>query len=204
MNFTQSAKYLRTNVPFYMLFTLTACFSMWWWFDPLKGAFAILFSVLLVGLACIDAKYYLLPNTLVGILAITGILHTIAETTGLPPNIDPLGYILTRLFTALLATLFMLAMGWFAKLFTKREAMGMGDVKMIGAITLWLDLDGLLFALLFSSLLALPWALYSVGRRLLKKQQGHGVIAFGPFLAIGAWLAFTFRDAIVSRLLAGM
>lgn len=204
MNFTQSVLYLRRNVLFYVLSILTICFSMWWWLDPLKGSLAIMFSTLLVGLALVDAKYFLLPNALVGTLAVFGLFHVIAESQGLPTGVEPGLFIAARILTALVATIFMLGMSWFAKLFTRREAMGMGDIKMIAAVTLWVDLDGLLLTMLFASLLALPWALYSVVRRILKKHPVAAAIPFGPFLAIGAWLAFTFRDAIAARFLAGM
>lgn len=205
MNFTQSARYLRLNPLFYILSLATGIFAVWWWVMPPFAILAVIFSVLLVALALIDAKHTILPNSLVGALAAFGLLFAITEAAMFsPPDASATILVLSRVTIALFAMAAMLGMGWLGKMVAKREAMGMGDVKMVGAITLWVNLDGLLIMLLISSLLALPWALYSIARRLLKHQKPSSqVIPFGPYLAVGAWVSFMFRSIIWALLMMG-
>lgn len=203
MNLTQSVHYLRSKPLFYLLSLLTGGFAIWWWLTPPLAILAAAYSVLLVALSLIDAKHYILPNHLVALLAVLGIAFTLMESTFLPPSLEWHIFLGTRIVTALLVMAFMLGMGWLGKMVSKRDAMGMGDVKMIGAITLWVDLDGLLLTLLIASLLALPWALYSITKRLLKhRKQSTNYIPFGPYLAIGAWISFMFRGVIWAFIIA--
>lgn len=202
MNLTQSVHYLRHQPLFYLLSLVTGGFAIWWWVIPPMAILTAAFSVLLVALSMIDAKHYLLPNRLVAILAALGLLFILCESVYLPGSKEWHIFFGARILTALLAMAFMLGMGWLGKMASKREAMGMGDIKMVGAITLWVDLDGLLMTLLIASLLALPWALTSIAKRLLKhKKPGNNVIPFGPFLAIGAWLSLMFHYIIGAFLL---
>jgi leader peptidase (prepilin peptidase)/N-methyltransferase len=72
--------------------------------------------------------------------------------------------------------------------FTRREGMGMGDVKLLAMIGAWLGWQSVLFIIFFSSLTGtmiggLAMLFYGKGR--------HYAIPFGPFLALSA-LAYIF------------
>ena len=80
---------------------------------------------------------------------------------------------------------FMWGMGWiFSKLF-KREALGFGDVKLMGAIGAFFGPAAVLFTLIASSVVGslIGMALLAKGRA---KLGGFTAVPFGPFIAMGA------------------
>ena len=73
--------------------------------------------------------------------------------------------------------------------------LGLGDVKMAAALGLWLGWENILLCLLTASLLGV---LYGSGMLLCHRMERNTPIPFGPFLAIGAWLAWCEGDCIRS------
>ncbi|MFZ0827749.1 MAG: prepilin peptidase [Verrucomicrobiia bacterium] len=66
-----------------------------------------------------------------------------------------------------------------------REAMGLGDVKFMGAIGAFIGWQGVFFTLTVSSLIG---AIYGASMVALKKQEWSGRLYFGPFIALAAVL----------------
>jgi len=72
-----------------------------------------------------------------------------------------------------------------------REAMGAGDVWLMGMLGCWIGWQGLLFTLFSASLLALVWALVS--------KLGMGKpMPFGPFLCLGALIFWFWGPDLVN------
>lgn len=67
----------------------------------------------------------------------------------------------------------------------KKEAMGFGDVKLLGAIGAFFGWKAVLFTILVSSFLG---SFVGVGLILLKKRELQGRIPFGPFLSAAAMI----------------
>ncbi len=74
--------------------------------------------------------------------------------------------------------------GWIYIVLRRKEGMGMGDVKLLGAIGGWLGYEALLPTILFASIsgtvLSLSWMLFK------REWDMQAPIPFGPFLATGA------------------
>ena len=64
-----------------------------------------------------------------------------------------------------------------------REAMGLGDAKLMAAIGAFLGWQGVLFTLTVSTLVG---SIYGIAMILLRKQTWSGRLYFGPFLALAA------------------
>ncbi len=96
------------------------------------------------------------------------------------------------LLSGLALFIFMLLIGFLGKKIFKREALGGGDVKLAFVIGTILGLRLGLIAIIFSSLLALPYAL---GVIMLSKNKE---VPYGPFLAGSLALVFIFSDKFMT------
>ena len=142
----------------------------------------ILVAVFLLGLlleAYIDLRYMIIPDEILMILASAGVLYVWAGGT--------------RWQEAMLGSLtgtFLLGFVYFLS----RGGLGLGDVKLVAALGLWLGVSGMLvhlaLAFLFSGLFAL--VLCMGGKATMQSK-----IPFGPFLGLGAVLSFFYSTRIL-------
>jgi len=84
----------------------------------------------------------------------------------------------------------------FVEFFLKKEAMGLGDVKLIGCIGAFLGVEGCLFSLFFGAILGSTSIIsFKIYKRIFFKKQislRNQRIPFGPFLAIAAFIYMFF------------
>ena len=85
------------------------------------------------------------------------------------------------------------AVAWGYYLFTKREGMGGGDLKLLGMCGAFLGWQSLLFIILFSSFTGTIVGVVAMTRG---KEGGQTRIPFGPFLAAGALVFLFFHDDV--------
>src|SRR5688572_14911939 len=95
---------------------------------------------LLIALSVIDLKVRLLPNELVAGFALLGVVFHLI-TQGYHLSVQDI------LTGALLGFGILYALRFAANWYYKQDALGLGDVKLMGAAGLWLGVDGVLFAL---------------------------------------------------------
>lgn len=86
---------------------------------------------------------------------------------------------------------------WGFRLATGKEGMGYGDFKLLAAIGAWLGWQVLPGILLLAAAGGLAWAL---ALSLIGRRGAGQPIAFGPFLALGGWIALVARDTVVAFL----
>lgn len=169
------------------------------WGPSVRAIFgAALFWFLLV-LSMIDVEHMRLPNPLVGMLAILGVVGvSMSELTGwsvLPlagagafahPWLDAaLGVLLGAGLPGVLALAFRLVRG--------KSGFGMGDIKLLGALGLFLGPYVLLTFFLGSLLGAIGAIVASRGRGLTAAR-----IPFGPWLGAGAVVTAVAGPSLVS------
>jgi leader peptidase (prepilin peptidase)/N-methyltransferase len=87
--------------------------------------------------------------------------------------------------------LYAVAAGYY--LFTKREGMGGGDIKLLAMIGAFLGWQSLPFVVFGSSILG---ALVGIGAMAKQKKGGKTMIPYGPFLSIAALLYMFYRELI--------
>lgn len=135
---------------------------------PAAGYMAVMAAVLLAS-ALIDARTRRLPNPLT--LVVAGDAIFLAFTRG--PQAVGVG-----LASAALAVLPLLALRWAFVRSGKDPGLGLGDVKLIGALALWLGVWT-------------PWmvALAALAGLLTVRlwPPADGRIAFGPMIAVTGW-----------------
>ncbi|MBW2466802.1 MAG: prepilin peptidase [Deltaproteobacteria bacterium] len=87
--------------------------------------------------------------------------------------------------------LYAVAAGYY--LFTKREGMGGGDIKLLAMIGAFLGWQSLPFVVFGSSILG---AAVGIGAMAKQKKGGKTMIPYGPFLSIAALLYMFYRELI--------
>jgi leader peptidase (prepilin peptidase)/N-methyltransferase len=92
----------------------------------------------------------------------------------------------------------LMAYGYY--LLTKREGMGMGDVKLLAMIGAFLGIEGVVYTLLVGSVVG---SISGIAFLLLKKGDSTTKIPFGPFLSLGAVTTLLLRE-MLSRFYFGM
>ena len=90
----------------------------------------------------------------------------------------------------------------FAEFFLKKEAMGLGDVKLIGCIGAFLGLEGCMFSLFFGAILgSFLLILYGLYKKIVSKNYvslKNKCIPFGPFLTIAAIIYMFFPHTFLN------
>ena len=87
--------------------------------------------------------------------------------------------------------LYAIAAGYY--LFTKREGMGGGDIKLLAMIGAFLGWQSLPFVVFGSSIIG---AVVGIGAMAKQKKGGKTMIPYGPFLSIAALLYMFYRELI--------
>ena len=95
---------------------------------------------------------------------------------------------LLSLLNGLLVFLVMLLVGFVGKKAYKREALGGGDIKLSFVIGMILGIQLSMVSLIFSTFLALPYALATI---VLKKDSE---VPFGPFIVSSLLIVFLYYD----------
>lgn len=139
---------------------------------------ALLFSWILLALAGIDAQHQLLPDSLTQLLLWLGLLVNLA---GWMPRLSLYDCVAGAIAGYL--SLALLAKGY--RLFRGKEALGLGDAKLLAACGAWLGWQALPELLLIASLSGTVWALLA---NLCYQRSLRRPLPFGPFLAAAAWL----------------
>ncbi len=80
------------------------------------------------------------------------------------------------------------------RLLTGKEGMGYGDFKLLAAAGAWLGPKALLLVLVISSVAG---AIIGIAQILLARQKKSQPIPFGPYLAIGTWVALMYGDQLL-------
>ena len=156
--------------------------------------FALFFSVLLA-LSVIDLELYILPNkitypsVLISAIALVALSYVATDDPGRAIRgalIGGIGYSVGLLVTVLAY-----------ELIVRKEAMGMGDVKLAALLGLWVGwVDPVLvfYALMAASVVGLV-----VGGVILVVRRRSQPYPFGPWLALGAIIAILASGPILDR-----
>lgn len=145
-----------------------------WTFVVLTVVYVLIIS------SVIDLQLMIIPDRFSVGLIVFGL-----AVSFLNPNFDGSAWhhFLTSLLGAsvgFFGTLAVALLGWWM---FKKEAMGGGDVKLMGGIGALVGWEGVITTIIFASVLGL---VYSGFLMIFKGKKGGDAIPFGPFLSMGA------------------
>lgn len=190
-------KYFKHFKPNYLLMVITAVMyiAVLYTFGVSIELFKYLVLIpMLLSAFCIDLKLQIIPNRLnlsifeAG-LAFTFITAIADTTTGLTTLTNSLLGMLAGGGIFLLITLI-------GGLIAGKEAMGFGDVKLMGALGLFLGWINIIIVSVIAFLLA---AIISVGILIFKKKKVNEYIPFGPFIVASCLIViFTPFDLLLT------
>ena len=159
---------------------------------PTFGLFALYFSALLA-ISLIDADHFIVPDVIslplipIGIAVIAVLSARGAAVPDLPEAV--LGAALGG------GVMWGIAAG--GRLAFGREAMGMGDVKLVAAIGAWQGAWPTLLLTIFGA--SLLGSVVGLGSMALRGRDRPAKIPFGPWLCAGALIAWVAGDWITER-----
>jgi len=130
---------------------------------------AVGLAVVLVAISIYDIERQRIPDGLTALAAILALCGALLRD---------------EFLSSLLTAIVIVGVLWAARrLYARyrgRQGLGLGDVKLIGALTLWTGVEGVWLALALACLLGLAV-------NALLRRGGEERLAFGPFLGVAFW-----------------
>ena len=151
--------------------------------DYVYAAATLLELWLLLMIALSDQKYMIIPDQFVIFLALFAFPMSIYRES-----------VLDMLLGLCLGSGVMLAAALAGRLIIKREALGFGDVKLMGAIGLTAGLGGTAFILAASSLMSCCAFIYKLAAKKMKKSDA---LPLAPYIAVAAAIYMFINGAMM-------
>lgn len=158
------------------------------------------YSVLTCGLIAvtfIDLATYEIPD----VISLGGVIAGLAFSAAYPSVFDADGRLLSvsrSAVGALSGSAAIYIMGLLGTIAFNKEAMGGGDVKLMGAIGAFLGWKLAILAFFIAPFFGAVFGL------IVKARHNKSVIPYGPFLSLGAVIAIFFGERIVQYLFYGL
>jgi leader peptidase (prepilin peptidase) / N-methyltransferase len=149
-------------------------------------------ALIMLAIAVIDARQFIIPNGLVAAGFGLGLVHAgIASSTGVIE-----GVALATLLGAFLAAVFLAIRIGYRRV-RGREGIGLGDIKLAAVAGAWLDWQTIALAVEIAALSAL--AVYALRQWVLGRPMRRTTrLPFGLFLAPAIWLCWLLDAALLA------
>jgi leader peptidase (prepilin peptidase) / N-methyltransferase len=149
-----------------------------------EGALGGALGLLMLGIAAVDVRRFVVPNILSAGALVLGVTH--AAMAG--PDFALEGALMALSRTAFAAGLFLLLRIAYRRL-RGRDGLGLGDVKLAGAAGAWLSLPMLPISIEIAAVTALAAYVFRQRKR-ARLVRAAGRIPFGAFFAPAIWLGW--------------
>lgn len=179
-------EYLKKLKPNYILTTVTAIayLGLLYIFGISLDLFKYMALVpMLISAFCIDLKLQIIPNRLTLTIFETGLIFTFLDAI-LNTNLG-IATFTNNILGMLVGGGIFLLITVIGGIIAGKEAMGFGDVKLMGALGLFLGWINIIIVSVIAFLLA---AVISVGILIIKKKNFNDYIPFGPFIVLASLL----------------
>ena len=149
----------------------------------------LILSIYFIIIFFIDLKHLIIPNSLTFSLMFLGFIKSF------DPNLDKT--IFPNYINSLIGGIFGYSIIWLIvfvyKKIRKKEGMGLGDAKLLGAIGFWFGWASIPFTIFLSSVAALIFVVPSI---INKSRNMASQIPFGPYIIIGCIIYLIFLNEI--------
>jgi leader peptidase (prepilin peptidase) / N-methyltransferase len=159
----------------------------------LVGIYGVFFSALLA-VSLIDADHFIVPDVISLPLVPIGLtVVALLDVAGISRVSFP-----HAVFGAVVGAGVMLLIAGAGRVAFGREAMGMGDVKLVAAIGAWMGLHPALLLTVFGG--ALFGSVVGIATMTIRGRGKPAKLPFGPYLCAGALTAWLWGEPIMARL----
>ncbi|MFC2140146.1 prepilin peptidase [Candidatus Auribacterota bacterium] len=194
-------RHCENNIPFrYFLVELLngilylSIFHLFFPYNILLVLSYFIFTSLLIVATFVDFKYFIIPDSIsiggtVAGLLLSLICPQLMQQTAIWPSF------LRSFFSGLICSGLLLFIAISATFFLKKEAMGMGDVKLLAMIGTFIGWKLGLFSILLASFIG---SFVGIALILGKGFKWQSQIPFGPYLSLGALISLFFGEKMIN------
>ena len=162
--------------------------------DKLKLIQFLLLTPMLVSAFCIDYKLQIIPNRLTLTMFETGIIFSFLR------GLNNLNVAVEMWLGMLLGAGIFIILTFFGNIVLKKETMGFGDVKLMGALGLFFGWRSIIAISILSFFIAAIFSLVLIIKNKLKKQDTSEFIPFGPFIVLATFIVMFIRLDMLIKL----
>ena len=174
-----------------LLTALLYLYFGWQYGLTLNLLFFFILTPILIMIFCIDYAHFIIPDVLVLIVGILGIVKL------LTPDLDPLfSPLYSSVLGALIAFIFLGGLIIFYLYVRKLEGMGFGDLKLFVVLGFLFGLYGILFILIFSSLSGAILGSVMLWRH---KKNFTTQIPFGPYIIVATFIYMLVGPQVIAK-----
>ena len=155
----------------------------------IESAALVLFCAVLTMISLADTRFSIIPDEL---LIAAGVLAVVSALPAALAQNSLLGWLSPLLGGALGAGM-VLALNLVARLFYKRDALGMGDVKLMAVCGLACGLTGVIYVAVLTLFVAGGSFILLMALKKLSPDEYHPL---GPYIVLAAALTLCFRPAL--------
>jgi leader peptidase (prepilin peptidase)/N-methyltransferase len=160
----------------------------------IAGLFGGLLAALMIAIAAIDARHYLIPDPLTATAALLGMLRACLLASD-----GWLGAVLWVVLRGIIVALPLLILMMAYRKARGVDGLGLGDVKLAAVAGIWLEITTVFIAIEIAALSAL--AAY-LATSLLRRRRARATAAmpFGLFLAPAIWVGWLVEAGVFDQL----
>lgn len=160
--------------------------------DKLKLIQFLLLTPMLVSAFCIDYKLQIIPNRLTLTMFETGIVFSFLR------GLNNLNVAVEMWLGMILGAGIFIILTFLGNIVFKKETMGFGDVKLMGALGLFFGWRNIIAITILSFFIAAIFSLVLIIKNKIKKQDISEFIPFGPFIVLATFIVmFTQLEMLI-------
>lgn len=150
--------------------------------DKLKLIQFLILTPMLISVFCIDYKLQIIPNRLTITILEVGIVFSFLR------GINNLNIAVEMWIGMLLGACIFLILTLVGNIIFRKETMGFGDVKLMGALGLFFGWRNIIAISILSFFIAAIFSIIFIIKKKIKKEDIQEFIPFGPFIVLATFM----------------